>query len=304
MKKRIIAAVLLSAVLAFSGCGQRGGVGGSALSGTPDVTAPATPDAAPVSPGIGSAPTPVSKRDAIPFEEGQLYAAAYLGYQAIDDWDYYAERYLDSGDIPTHYVSDGDYYLVIPRYDGMSLSLYVEDIETFASTLRFYDPDCGSFIVQCNVSDIFTDITARFEYDGETAEFSPFISLKDGTLMIGERGLDLTKPTADAESDVETDPYVGAYLDEGVGGTSLAISANGDGEYLIWLSIYRLTTIDDAVGWDTDDGIRFTATDASGDSIGGIITLDEQTATVTFTDSTWEYLPNGSWFQYTKFSDG
>ena len=107
MKKQIITAVLLSAVLVFSGCGQRGG--DSALDGTPEVTVPDTPDAAPVSPGIGSDPAPVSKRDAIPFAEGQLYAAAYLGYQAIDDWDYYAERYLDSGDVPIHYVSDGDY---------------------------------------------------------------------------------------------------------------------------------------------------------------------------------------------------
>ena len=196
MKKQIIAAVLLSAVLALSGCGQRGGIGSTVLGDTPEVTAPATPDAAPSGTNAVPDTAPVSKRDAIPFEEGQLYAAAYLGYQTIDDLSYYAERYLDSGDVPIHYVSDGDYYLVIPRYDGTSLSLYVEDIETSASTLRFYDPDCGTFIVQCNVSDIFTDITARFSYNGEAAEFSPFISLKDGTLMIGERGLNLTKPVA------------------------------------------------------------------------------------------------------------
>lgn len=194
MNKRMIPAILLSAILVLSGCGQRGGIGSPAQSDIPDTTVPDTLDAAPDSPGIGSAPAPVSKRDAIPFTEGQLYAAAYLGYQAIDDLDYYAERYLDSDDVPIHYISDGDYYLVIPRYDGMSLSLYVEDIETFASTLRFYDPDCAPFIVQCNVSDIFPDLTAHFAYNGDTAEFSPFISLKDGTLMIGERGLDLTKP--------------------------------------------------------------------------------------------------------------
>ena len=192
--KRMIPAILLSAILALNGCGQRGGIGSPAPSDMPDTTVPDTLDAAPDSPGIASAPAPVSKRDAIPFTEGQLYAAAYLGYQAIDDLDYYAERYLDSDDVPIHYISDGDYYLMIPRYDGMSLSLYVEDIETFASTLQFYDPDCGPFIVQCNVSDIFPDITARFAYNGDTAEFSPFISLKDGMLMIGERGLDLTKP--------------------------------------------------------------------------------------------------------------
>ena len=154
--KKLLAAVTLSGLLVFSGCAQ--------------------------------------ERAAIPFEAGQLYAAAYLGYQTMDGLDYYAERYLDGDQLPVHYVSDGDYYLVIPRYDGMSLSLYVNDLETSLGTLRFQDPDCGPFIIQCNVSDIFTDVTVHLEHNGETAEFSPFISLKDGTLTLGEGGLDLTRP--------------------------------------------------------------------------------------------------------------
>ena len=172
MKKQAVA-VFLSAVLLFGGCGQSGSTAES---------------------GNAGSTVSVSKRDSIPFEEGQLYAAAYLGYQTTDGLDYYTDRYLDSGVLPTHYVSGGDYYLVIPRYDGTAVSLYVNDIETSLSTLRFQDPDCGPFLIQCNASDIFTDITVSLEYDGKTAEFSPFISLKDGTLSIGEGGLDLTKP--------------------------------------------------------------------------------------------------------------
>ena len=173
MKGQAIAAALIFAVLLLSGCGQ--GNGAAKNSNADSVES-------------------VSKRDNIPFEEGQLYAAAYLGYQTTEGLDYYADRYLDSDILPTHYISDGDYYLIIPRYDGIALSLYVNDIETSLSTLRFQDPNCGPFLVQCNVSDIFTDITARLEYGKETAEFSPFISLKDGTLSIGEGGFDLTRP--------------------------------------------------------------------------------------------------------------
>ena len=158
MKKLIIAAVMLSGLLAAAGCSTE-------------------------------------KRDAIPFEAGQLYAAAYLGFRTMDGLDYYAQRYLDSDKLPIHYVSDGDYYLVIPRYDGMSLSLYVNDLDTSLGTLRFFDPDCGPFVIQCNVSDIFADVTVRLEYNGETAEFSPYISLKDGAPVLGERGLDLTETT-------------------------------------------------------------------------------------------------------------
>ena len=125
------------------------------------------------------------------------------------------------------------------RYGGMSLSLYVNDIETDLGTLRFRDPDSGPFIIQCNASDVFTDVTVRPDYNGEAAEFSPFLSLKDGSLMIGDRGLDLTEPGL---TGADTDPYVGEYLDGG-------------------------------------------------------------TATATFTDSTWGYLPNGTSLQYTRSSD-
>ena len=153
-----------------------------------------------LSPGssLSSTPAKTSKRDAIPFETGQLYAAAYLGCQTADGLDCYAQRYLDSDKLPVYYISNGDYYLGIPRYDGMSLSLYVNDIGTSLGTLRFRDPDCRPFVIQCNASDIFADVTVRLEYNGEAAEFSPFISLKDGAPMIGERGLDLTKPGAAA----------------------------------------------------------------------------------------------------------
>lgn len=136
----------------------------------------------------------VSKRDNIPFQEGQLYAAAYLGYQQIDDLDYYLERYLDDGELPVHYLSGGDFYLVIPRYDGMALALSRSDIETLQSTLIYEDPDCRPFLLQCNASDIFADAVIRLTYLDESVEFSPFLSLKDGSVDIGARGLDLTKP--------------------------------------------------------------------------------------------------------------
>ena len=129
----------------------------------------------------------------IEFSQGQLYAVAYLGYQDMGEIDYYVEQYLANGDLPIHYVSSGDYYLVIPRYTDMKMELCVNDIETSYQTLIFEDPACGPFVIQCNASDIFTDATMRFEYGGESCEFSPFISLNDGSLDVGERGLNITK---------------------------------------------------------------------------------------------------------------
>lgn len=270
MKKRILIAAMLFAALTLGGCG---------LIGSAENTAQ------------------VSKRDSIPFGEGQMYAVAYLGYQTTGDLNYYVDRYLDSDQMPTYRVSDGDCYLVIPRYDGMNVSLYVNDMETLGRTPQFENQNSGPFIVQCNVSDIFPDITVRMEYGGEAVEFSPFISLRDGSLMIGERGLDLTYAAAG-----DADPYIGEYWDGDMDEPSLVISAGGDGKYAVRISIFRLTSIDDGVGESTGDGLSFTATDAAGNPIGGTITLEGPTATVTFTDSTWEYLPDGTSFQYIKSS--
>lgn len=193
MKRLFAIIMILSCMLMFGGCAQKDADPAPLPESTGDRPSSDTSDAAQENTKPTPAPAPVRKRDAIPFKEGQLYAAAYLGYQTIDDWNYYTEKYLDTAEIPTHYVSGGDYYLVIPRYDGMALSLFVNDIETSEAAIRFRDPDTGAFVIQCNVSDIFADVTIRLEYKGETAEFSPFISLKDGSVMVGERGLDITK---------------------------------------------------------------------------------------------------------------
>lgn len=133
------------------------------------------------------------KIESIPFLKDQLYAVAYLGYNEIGELSFYIQEYLDSENIPIHYISKGEYYLVIPRYSNMSLSLYKNDIQTMDSTLIFEEKECRPFIIQCNVSDIFPDATIRFTYNDETVEFSPYISLKDGTVVVGDRGINITK---------------------------------------------------------------------------------------------------------------
>lgn len=108
-----------------------------------------------------------------------------------------------------------------------------------------------------------------------------------------------------AEPDVSSSDdsaYVGEYLDEDNEEPNLEIARNGDGKYIVQIGIFRLTSLSDGVGELTADGMNFRATDASGNPISGTITVDGETATVTFTDSTWEYLPNGTAFRYRKSS--
>lgn len=110
---------------------------------------------------------------------------------------------------------------------------------------------------------------------------------------------DSSSETASADDSL----YVGEYLDSDVNEPNLEIAKSDDGKYIVQLGIYRLTTLTDGVGEMTSKGISFTATDDSGNPIKGLITVNDKTATVTFTDSTWEYLPNGSSFKYTRSSD-
>lgn len=61
--------------------------------------------------------------------------------------------------------------------------------------------------------------------------------------------------------------------------------------------------MDDGVGELTQEGMVFTATDAAGNPISGIITVEDEIAIVTFTDSIWSLLENGTSYMYSKSSD-
>lgn len=96
--------------------------------------------------------------------------------------------------------------------------------------------------------------------------------------------------------------YIGEYLDDNKD-PNLEIAQGEDGKYKVQIGIFRLASFDDGVGELTEEGLRFTATDMAGNPIGGIITVESGTATVIFTDSTWEYIENGASYEYTKSSD-
>jgi hypothetical protein len=96
--------------------------------------------------------------------------------------------------------------------------------------------------------------------------------------------------------------YIGEYVDDN-GDPNLEIAKGDDGKYVVQMGIFRLTTLDDGIGELTQNGLSFTATDAAGNPISAVITIEDKMATVTFTDSTWTYIENGDSYQYTKSSD-
>jgi hypothetical protein len=112
--------------------------------------------------------------------------------------------------------------------------------------------------------------------------------------------------SADAGSEVQTlsgEAFVGEYVDDDGSTLEIAPSTEDETKYIVQINIIRLTTLDDGVGTMTEEGLTFTATDANGEPISGIVTLDGEKGVVTFTDSTWNYLENGTTLEFTKTSD-
>ena len=97
--------------------------------------------------------------------------------------------------------------------------------------------------------------------------------------------------------------FIGEYLDSDGDEPNLEIAKGDDGTYIVQIGIFRLATLSDGIGELTADGMEFTATDPSGDPIRGVITVEDQSAVVTFTESTWEFIETGAVFSYTKSSD-
>lgn len=178
MKKLIALAAALLFLPALAGCGS------TPNADIPDMSDPNTLEAPDV--------TNTSRLEAISFQDGQLYAVAYLGYEVIEDLSFYMENYLDHENLPIHYISKGEYYLVIPRYPDMKLHLYRNDMETGQRILIYEETDSRPFIIQCNVSDIFSDVVICLTHQTGATEFSPHISLIDGSVEVGECGLNLT----------------------------------------------------------------------------------------------------------------
>ena len=83
-------------------------------------------------------------------------------------------------------------------------------------------------------------------------------------------------------------------------GSTLKISENENGKPSIDIELFRLASLDDGTGSFSGDKLDFSATDASGEPIYGSVKLKGDTAVVTFSKSTWEYLPSGTTYRFVR----
>ncbi len=142
-------------------------------------------------------------------EEGNaLCAIAFLG--SCDGSFSEVQAYLeDSGMVDAYPILgglDGDLfletagselYLIVQRED-VDLSIYEQSMdpetgEMLTGDLRAVYIAPAPFLLRCNLSDIIPNLLLSLESTtGETLEYSPFISLRDGSVSVTEGILDLT----------------------------------------------------------------------------------------------------------------
>ena len=115
---------------------------------------------------------------------------------------------------------------------------------------------------------------------------------------------DITENTeSDAIESIDEDSYVGEYNSYDTDEPDLEIKKNWDGSYLVQIGMYRLAQLDDCEGKLTEQGLEF-STDEYGKDFSGIITLEDDIATVTFTSEGWkEFADDLNVFKYYKTAD-
>jgi len=152
---------------------------------------------------------------------------------------------------------------------------------------------------------LLTDTLGNFHIEahaGDSLRFS-FVGTIDRTMPVSRKDTHMT---------VELEPYIpgndeytynenlfGVYKN-GDDGSTMRITQAEEGKYTVSINIIRLTGIDDCIGKLKDGRLIFTGTDAAGNPISGEITVKGNSAKLVFTNSTWEYLPDGTTFTFER----
>ena len=188
-------------------------------------------------------------------------------------------------DAPEAVVINGK---VIYGPDGSPLRQTV--IKRVSDGKTFLTDTLGNFHIETQTGD-----SLRFSYVGTIDKTLPI--LKNDTLITVELEPDI--PGNDEY--VYNNKYFGIFENRDDGST-LVISRTENG-YNVSIKLFRLTEINDGFGKLKGGKLVFTGTDASGNPISGYITVSGDTAKLVFTDSTWEYLPDGTTYTFDRKHD-
>lgn len=138
---------------------------------------------------ISNSETSYAKK--LDFEDEQVLAVFYIGGTS-DTYDYsLVEKYFGKDSIENFKeikIEGEEKYLIVPRYKGKvevhSLTLNGEDIEN--NLIEIVDQP---FYIVCNASDIFPNSRIKLETRTGESVYTPYISLKDGSVVVTDNVL-------------------------------------------------------------------------------------------------------------------
>lgn len=200
MGKRWLA-MALAGLMLLSGCGKsKGGDTSTPAPSQPAVSAPAQSGTDPVLDDIQEQLA----------ADGSLCAVASLGYVEATDFsdiavyveaNGFGDEYpflLDVGEDHFASLEGGELYAVVPADDSVTVTVH----ETFMDENNDYMPTVGEevlsftdgqpLLLRCNVSEIVPNVLLTLEKDGTTVEYSPCMSMRDGSLETDEGIMDIT----------------------------------------------------------------------------------------------------------------
>lgn len=121
------------------------------------------------------------------FEDNdQLLAIFYLG-GLENEYDfsivnkYYSDKEIE--EFEKIELEGEECYLIVPRY-GQYITISSLTMTDDSGTLeKIISKTSTPFLLKCNISDIFSNVEIKFNYEGKEYVYSPYISLKDGSVV-------------------------------------------------------------------------------------------------------------------------
>lgn len=117
----------------------------------------------------------------------KLLGVIYLG-GSESSYDYsIVDKYFTKEEQKTFITAElggEEMYLIIPRYEKETYLNKLEMTEDGGTNRVRYMMSMPPFFVKCNVSDIFPNAEITFNHKGIEYVYSPYISLKDGSVVV------------------------------------------------------------------------------------------------------------------------
>ena len=103
------------------------------------------------------------------------------------------EKYFDEEFMIYENVGD-ELYFIVPIQKNVTINVYSAVMEESDIVKdKLIATTNKPFILKCNISDIIPNIIIEIKQNNKVYEYSPYISLKDGSLYVNEYILDITK---------------------------------------------------------------------------------------------------------------